>query len=110
LWSLVTTGEAVCLTGVDHATLSGAVLELLSSAELTPEWETVANKAVAAYKLPNEPTKTELMKFSLEEPATELRNALGEDAIVELLNDALARFQNAETALIQLALGALKKM
>lgn len=108
--SLVTTNEAVCLTGIDHATLSGAVLELLSSTELTPKWEAVANKAVAAYKAPNKATKTELMQFSLEEPATELRNALSEDTIVELLNDALARFTTAETGLIQIALGALKKM
>lgn len=108
--SLVTANEAVCLTGIDHATLSGAVLELLSSTELTPKWEAVANKAVAAYKSPGEPTKTESMQFSLEEPATELRNALAEDAIVELLNDALARFQTAETGLIQLAQGAMKKL
>lgn len=108
--SLITKNEAVCLTGIDHATLSGAVLELLSSTELTSEWETIANKAVAAYKKPTEPTKTESLKFSLEEPATELRNALDEEAIVELMNDALARFQTAETGLIQLALGALKKV
>ncbi|KAF8602318.1 aldolase [Ceratobasidium sp. AG-I] len=100
----------VCLTGIDHATLSGAVLELLSSTELTPKWEAVANKAVAAYKASNEPTKTESMQFSLEEPATELRNALADDAIVELMNDALARFTTAETGLIQLALGAMKKV
>ncbi|QRV94914.1 transaldolase [Ceratobasidium sp. AG-Ba] len=107
--SLVTTNEAVCLTGIDHATLSGAVLELLVSTELTSEWEIVANKAVAAYKMPSEPTKTESMKFSLDEPATEIRNALSDDPIVELMNDALARFQTAENGLIQLALGAMKK-
>lgn len=107
--SLVTKNEAVCLTGIDHATLSGAVLELLTSTELNPEWEAIANKAVAAYKKPAEPTKSESLKISLEEPATELRNALAEDAIVELMNDALARFQTAETGLIQLALGAMKK-
>ncbi|QRV80417.1 transaldolase [Ceratobasidium sp. AG-Ba] len=107
--SLVTTNEAVCLTGIDHATLSGAVLELLVSTELTSEWEVVANKAVAAYKMPSEATKTESMEFSLDEPATELRNALSDDAIVELMNDALARFQTAETGLVQLALGAMKK-
>ncbi|KAG8744661.1 hypothetical protein FRC10_009694 [Ceratobasidium sp. 414] len=108
--SLITAGEAVHLTGIDHATLSGKILELLSSTETTPEWETIANKAVAAYTTPSEPTKTESMQFTLEEPATELRNALAEDAIVELMNDALARFQTAETALIQMALAALKKL
>ncbi|KAG8714020.1 hypothetical protein FRC09_018068 [Ceratobasidium sp. 395] len=106
--SLVTANEAVCLTGIDHATISGAVLKLLS-VESTPEWEAVANKAIKAYTTPSEPTKTGSIKFSLEEPATELRNALAEDAIVELMNDALARFQTAETGLIQLALGAMKK-
>lgn len=106
--SLVTVHEAVCLTGIDHATLSGKILELLSSTELTPEWEKVANKAVAAYKRSTEPTKTEALQFPTEEPATELRKALAEEEIAELMKDALTRFHGAETGLIQLALGAMK--
>jgi transaldolase len=106
--SLVTTNEAVCLTGIDHATLSGAVLELLASTELTHEWEVVASRAIAAYKLPAEPNKTETIQYPIEEPATELRKALAEEVIVELMNDALARFQNSETGLLQLALDSMK--
>ncbi|CUA67484.1 hypothetical protein RSOLAG22IIIB_03137 [Rhizoctonia solani] len=105
--SLVTTNEAVCLTGIDHATLSGNVLELLETTELTPEWEAVSNKAVAAYTRPSEPTKTEKI-YALDDPATELRDALNQPEIDELLKDALARFGTAEAGLIQLALGAIK--
>ncbi|CAE6471232.1 unnamed protein product [Rhizoctonia solani] len=106
--SLVTTNEAVCLTGIDHATLSGNVLELLETTELTPEWEAVSNKAVAAYTRPSEPTKTEKIQYTLDDPATDLRNALNQPDIEELLKDALARFGTAEAGLIQLALGAIK--
>ncbi|KAF8688651.1 BRCA2, oligonucleotide/oligosaccharide-binding, domain 1, partial [Rhizoctonia solani] len=98
--SLVTTNEAVCLTGIDHATLSGSILELLSTTELTPEWEAVATKAVAAYTRPSEPTKTEKIQYLLEDPATEIRSALEQPDIKELLKDALARFGTAETGLI----------
>ncbi|KAG8763945.1 hypothetical protein FRC11_008272 [Ceratobasidium sp. 423] len=106
--SLVTTSEAVCLTGIDHATLSGNVLELLATTELTPEWEAVSSKAVAAYTRPSEPTKTEKIQYLLEDPATELRNALNQPEIEELMQDALARFGTAEAGLIQLALGVIK--
>ncbi|CCO29828.1 Breast cancer type 2 susceptibility protein homolog AltName: Full=Fanconi anemia group D1 protein homolog [Rhizoctonia solani AG-1 IB] len=105
--SLVTTNEAVCLTGIDHATLSGNIFDLLSTTELTPEWEAVATKAVAAYTRPSEPTKTEKIQYLLEDPATELRDALKQPDIEELLKDALTRFKTAEAGLIQLALGAM---
>ncbi|CAE6399509.1 unnamed protein product [Rhizoctonia solani] len=72
--------------------------------ELTPEWEAVATKAVAAYTRPSEPTKTEKIQYLLEDPATEIRSALEQPDIKELLKDALARFGTAETGLIQLAL------
>lgn len=90
--------------GVDQVTLFGSILETLASTELTPELEALASKAVAAYTYdPSTETKTELIQYPVEEPATELRKALSEKEIAELMEDALTRFRDAELELLEVA-------
>jgi len=109
--SLVTAAEVISLSGIDHATLSPAVLKLLATTPLDDRYTALRDRAIQFY----DPTKQadvvlEGKHFPLADPAKDFTEALEKTEVKALMDDALARFGDAEEKLFQMGLEAVKRL
>ncbi|SCZ94031.1 BZ3500_MvSof-1268-A1-R1_Chr6-1g08376 [Microbotryum saponariae] len=103
---IVILSEALSLAGLDHSTLSPAVLALLSSTPLTPEIEACITQSLSLYAQA-EPTSLEC------DPNTEkgrqtLADALEREDVKELMRSATEIFGDFKMGLFELAKEKLK--